>query len=214
MAGLLFPTSEDFFMSQGANGPLLCTKVNGICLMLFYSTKCVYCKKLIPIFNSISDTLNGAYFAMVNVFRARDVCTQSKQTNTPITYVPLIILYINNKPYMKYSGPHDINTIRTFVIEASQNYQKNNVGGGGEQKNYQPETKEKEIPEYSMGVPLCGMDGRCYLKFDDAYDGEEHKVSKSNGPYKGSKDAYVEQNSPYTTESANQYGAISRRRQR
>ena len=32
------------------------------------------------------------------------------------------------------------------------------------------EAPRKNIPAYTIGNPLCGEDGVCYLEFDDAYD--------------------------------------------
>ena len=41
---------------------------------------------------------------MINVMRNKQVVNNSRNTITPITYVPYILLYWNGKPYMKYNG--------------------------------------------------------------------------------------------------------------
>lgn len=198
MCGLLSPEIDDFFIDEGHGGKVLCTKIRGMCLMLFYSTRCVYCKKLIPIFKNLPNYFNGAFFAMANISRLKDLCKESKDTNTPIIYVPYILLYVDHKPYMKYNGPHDINEIKKFVIEASQSIQKkNSFGRTPEQEN----RKSNEIPEYTVGKPLCG-DGKCYLNFDDAYTdtdedyGFKHSEQNQSPLYKGYEEAYVEEKNP------------------
>ena len=50
MSGLLFLNSDDFNVLNGEKGKILSTEIKGFSLILFYSTQCEYCKKLIPIF--------------------------------------------------------------------------------------------------------------------------------------------------------------------
>jgi thiol-disulfide isomerase/thioredoxin len=167
MSGLLFPGNEDFYIARGASGPILCTKINGFSLVLFYSTQCVYCKKLIPIFRKLPSLIGGCNFAMVNVAQARQVLQQSKNTIAPIDYVPYILFYVNNKPYIRYSGPSEMKEIKEFVIEVANNVQN--------KQTFSPEKvrePEREIPDYTIGQPLCGDGERCYLEFDDAYQAE------------------------------------------
>ena len=66
---------------------------------------------------------------------------------------------------MRYNGPHDNNEIRRFVIEVANKVQ-------SKQKFSKENVKEKgkNIPEYTIGIPLCGPDDKvCYLEFDNAY---------------------------------------------
>ena len=89
----------------------------------------------------------------------------SKETITPVTYVPLIIFYTNGKPFMQYKGAYDGNDIARFVVEVAKNIQSN-------QKFSQPNAVKEQgrgIPAYTIGTPLYGTDDVCYLEFDDAY---------------------------------------------
>lgn len=164
MSGLLFLTSEDFNVQRGAKGQILCHEIQGFSLILFYSTHCVHCQGLIPIFKSLPGTIGGCQFGMINVSNNRSCVEMSKQSITPIKYVPYIVLYINGKPFMVYKGPYDAEEIRRFVIEVANNVQK-------KQQFSKAQVKEESnsIPSYTIGVPVCGDDNVCYLEFLNAY---------------------------------------------
>lgn len=158
MSSLLFLTSDDFNLQNGKNGTILGHEIKGYSLILFYSTQCVYCQQLIPIFKRMPDRVNGCQFGMINVSMNKSLIGMSRQSITPIEYVPLLILYINGSPYMRYDGPAEENEIRRFIFEVSNVVQENGFANV---------TKDKGIPAYTIGTPLCGEDGVCYLDFDD-----------------------------------------------
>jgi len=165
MSGLLFLSSDDFTVNKGSKGNILCQSIPGFSLILFYSTQCVYCQTLIPIFKTLPGTIGGCQFGMINVSSNKKCVQMSKDTIAPISYVPYIVLYIQGKPFMRYNGPHDISEIRRFVLEVANKVQS--------KQKFAPEVvkeNKKGIPEYSSGRPLCGEDDKvCYLPFDDAY---------------------------------------------
>ena len=165
MSGLLFLTTDDFAILKGTKGDILCNQIPGVSLILFYSTKCVHCHTLIPIFKKLPGTIGGCQFGMLNVSTNKDCVIKSRDTIAPITYVPYIILHVNGKPFMKYSGPHEESEIRRFVHEVANNIQ-------SKQKFSSENVKESPgngIPQYTIGHPLYGDDKRCYLEFDTAY---------------------------------------------
>lgn len=165
MSGLLFLTSDDFNISKGTKGNILCHSIPGFSLVLFYSTQCEHCKELIPIFKKLPGTIGGCQFGMINVSSNKNCIRMSKETIVPITYVPYIILYINGRPFMRYQGPYDSGEIRKFVLEVSQNV-------ANKQKFSSEKVKEDPhggIPEYTIGKPLYGDQKVCYLEFDNAY---------------------------------------------
>jgi hypothetical protein len=165
MNGLLFLSSEDFSITKGNKGNILCHGIPGFSLILFYSTQCHHCEKLIPLFKKLPGTLGGCQFGMINVSSNKKCVQMSNDTVAPIAYVPYIILYIQGKPFMRYNGPHEVEEIRRFVIEVANKVQ-------NKQKFTSETVKDdkKSIPEYTIGVPLCGPDNNvCYLEFDNAY---------------------------------------------
>jgi DNA-directed RNA polymerase subunit L len=166
MSGLLFLSSDDFTVNKGSKGNTLCNSIPGFSLILFYSTQCDYCRDLIPIFKGLPGTIAGCQFGMINVSSNKQCVQVSKNTITPLNYVPYIVLYIQGCPFMRYNGPHDPDQIRRFVIEVANKVQ-------SKQKFTNENVKEdkKSIPEYCIGTPLCGGDDkRCYLDFNKAYE--------------------------------------------
>lgn len=164
MSGLLFLTSEDFNIQKGVKGNIMCHGIPGYSLILFYSTHCVHCQGLIPIFKSLPGTIGGCQFGMINVSNNRSCVSMSKQSITPITYVPYIVLFIKGRPFMVYKGPYEAEEIRRFVIEVANNVQK-------KQQFSKTQVKEEQggIPAYTVGHPVCGDGKVCYLEFMEAY---------------------------------------------
>lgn len=158
MSSLLFLTTDDFAVSPSENGDVLHIDVRGFSLILFYSTHCVHCQKLIPIFKHLPDVVTGCQFGMINISTNRRLIAMSAASITPIKYVPLIILYINGRPYMRYDGlPHE-DDIRRFILDVS-----NAVHESG----FSQVTRERGIPSYSIGNPLYGETDVTYLEFDE-----------------------------------------------
>lgn len=163
MSGLLYFCSDDFNIAKGSKGDILCHGVQGISLLLFYSTDCVHCQTLIPMFKTLPGTIGGCQFGMLNVSNNKKCIIMSNSTVAPIKYVPYIILYVNGRPFMKYNGPHDPGEIARFVIEVSKKLQ-------SKQKFTSEHVKEDPkgvIPEYCIAHPKSNK--VCYLDFDDAY---------------------------------------------
>lgn len=169
MNGLLFLNTEDFVIQQGQKGKLLCNTIEGFSLILFYSTNCVHCKTLIPIFKNLPGTITGCHFGMVNVMNNKSIIEASQSTITKIEYVPYIVLYYNGKPYMAYAGNYTKNEILQFVVDVATNLQKKQQFSGNAQQRVT--TSENRIPEYTIGLPVTGdkRSNVCWLSFDRAY---------------------------------------------
>jgi len=165
MSGLLFLSSDDFTINRGNKGNILCHGIPGFSLILFYSTQCIHCQTLIPIFKQLPGTIGGCQFGMINVSANKKCVRMAKNTIAPIKYVPYIVLYIQGKPFMRYNGPHEGSEIRRFVIEVA-----NKVQSKQRFTSERVKEEDKGIPAYTIGHPLCGPDDKvCYLNFDDAY---------------------------------------------
>ena len=175
MSSLLFLFEDDFYVSQGKSGNVLCCNIKSTySMVLFYSTTCVHCQTLVPIFKRLATSITGCQFAITNISQQRNVIKLSEQTIMPIKYVPYMVFYNRGRPFMKYSGPNDANEILKFIKGATGNLQTRKF-------HEEPNTKHKqdyEEPEYwTNGVPkTCDDEGVCYLEFDDAY----HKNKPTN----------------------------------
>jgi hypothetical protein len=157
MSSLLFLSSEDFYTTRVQNDVSLCHNIQGFSVLLFYSTQCVHSQKAFPIFRKLPEIVNGCQFGLVNVSTNRQLIQLTQQTTTPIRYVPLIILYINGRPYMKYTGAITEPAIRQFVIDVSKSVH---------ESGFAKVAKQKGVPSYCVGQPLCGEDEVCYLEFN------------------------------------------------
>lgn len=169
MSGLLFLQSNDFIVQTGTKGDILCNSIRGVSLILFYSTKCEYCQVLIPIFKRLPGSINGCQFGMINVTNERDVVKMSSSTIAPIKYVPLIILFVGGKPFIRYDGPHDEQEIRKFLMDVTSKLQTKDKFSSDKTNPTGTGKHEKEIPAYTVGYPLCGQDEISYMEFEEAY---------------------------------------------
>ena len=171
MSGLLFLTSDDFSIQKHGKGNVMCHGIPGFSLILFYSTHCVHCQTLIPIFKKLPGTLGGCQFGMINVSTNKHCVLMSNNTIAPITYVPYIILYDNGRPYMVYKGPYDAEEIRRFIIEIANNLQKKQAFVNSNKQEQKGAKRKKQIPDYTVGIPVYGKgnDNVCYLDFNRAY---------------------------------------------
>jgi thiol-disulfide isomerase/thioredoxin len=166
MSGLLFLSIDDFKSQSTPKGSLMCSEISGFSLILFYSTACNFCQKMIPIFKSLPGSLSGCQFGMINVSKNKDIIKMSKETIAPITYVPYVILYHQGRPYMRYDGPADLTEIQNFIIEVANSIQSRQSFVDDKKDT----SKSKEIPAFTVGIPKpCDREDVCYLEYDDAY---------------------------------------------
>lgn len=170
MSGLLFLATDDFQVINGTKGQILANPIPGISLVLFYSTECVHCQKLIPIFKKFPGTMEGCQFGIINVSKNKKVVGMSQNTLAPIKYVPLIILYVDGKPFMRYDGVHTEEQIAHFVLEIANKIKTKNTFSK-ENNMVREENKEESLPEYTTGKPIKGdlKKNVCYLDFENAY---------------------------------------------
>jgi hypothetical protein len=169
MSGLLFLQTQDFNIQKGVKGDILCHGIRGLSLVIFYSTNCQYSRHLIPIFKRLPGQVGGCQFGMINISLERNIILMSKSTISEIKYVPLIILYVSGKPFIRYDGPHDENEIRRFIFEVSNKIQTKEKFTSKEVVKQAPSTSKRTIPPYASGQPLFGDSDDFYMEFSEAY---------------------------------------------
>ena len=167
--GLFFLTDENFSTQEGPKGKTMCVNLEGYALIFFYSTNCTHCQSLIPNYKKLPSSVGGCTFGMVNINASSGVVTKSKTTNAPIRYVPLIVLYINGKPFMRYDGPQEFESIKRFVIEIAQEISKN--GGKVKQQKQNLTKQAPQVPAYTIGQPKNSgpRNAVAYGAFDSVY---------------------------------------------
>ena len=123
---------------------------------------------MIPIFKKLPGQLGGCQFGMINVSMQKNIIAMSKATISEIKYVPLIILYVAGKPFIRYDGPHDENEIKRFILEVSNKIQSKEKFSNKEILKGKLNGK-KENPAYASGQPLWGDSDDFYMEFAEAY---------------------------------------------
>jgi thioredoxin-like negative regulator of GroEL len=166
MSSILFLTSHDFTITGKGEDKQLTTQISGLSLILFYSPNCKYCTDVVPIFKQLPSLLNGCQFGIINVNTNKEIIEMSKDTTSPLTYVPFIVIYYKGEPYWSYSGPPTVTDIKNFIVEIAQKISKENKMQFME-KEADKTRKNKLTREYCIGEPLCGEDGVCYLQVDE-----------------------------------------------
>lgn len=177
--GIYFFNNDDFTVRHNQKGKLLTftEEYKGLYLVLFYSKECKYCDQLMTQFKQLPQSIMGCRFVMVNINQNPEIVEKSKQTISPISYVPDLILYVNGLPYVRYDGPNELNDIKQFILDISSKLEKTSFLSEerppDEIQEQHINIEENAIPEYTVGMPLCGSSkdvyGRCYLEFDNAY---------------------------------------------
>ena len=125
--GIYFLSKNNFHVKESLDGKILAldNDMKGINLVLFYSNECEHCNKVISEFKKLPEYIFGCNFSMINVNQNTEVVKLSKQTISPLSYVPELILFIDNIPYMKYEGEVTIPELQKFIKETSANIEKN-----------------------------------------------------------------------------------------
>ena len=121
MVATLYLSSSDFEIKEDDNILKMCTKIPGMSMICFYSTQCEHCADLVPIFKQLPLMHQGCQFGLINVGKHRNhnIIQASQQTNTPLTHVPFIIMYINGYPYMKFDDNPTPENLIKFIKHVS-----------------------------------------------------------------------------------------------
>ena len=114
--------------------------------------------RLLPIIKEIPKRYQGCRIGIINVGKQenRSLVQLSSSTNTPIKYVPYMILYVNNKPLMRYDDSHSVDAIIEFIKKIAHEIQQKQV--------FSSETEDDQGPR-----ALCGEFGCCYVTTDQLF---------------------------------------------
>lgn len=110
-------STNSFIIQQSAKGPAYCSRIHGMSITFFYSTKCPHCKRFMPVFQSLAQHVRGLQFTVLDIGRNKGVLQHSKATITPITHVPFIVIYINGVPFEIYNGPNTFEHLYRYLTQ-------------------------------------------------------------------------------------------------
>lgn len=156
--GIYFLSSKDFDVQDSIDGKLLSLNadIKGLNLVLFYSNECKYCDEVITEFKKLPHHIFGCSFSMINLNQNPNVTSLSRDTITKLTYVPELILFLDNLPYSKFEGEAKLEEIQTFIREVSKNLENHSFTRNVESNLIKEEVQIKdELPHCKKSKKVC-----------------------------------------------------------
>lgn len=156
MSAISFLDSSNFVLI-GTQNKTLGINLSGPVLVFFKMAESDPCKIFEPVFVSLSNSDLRVAYAVLDVSRYRDVVLWSRKTSTPITGVPVLILYVNGKPHAKFNGTKNIPSLQNFITQALQT-----ISASGGQKPFSPPGRGNiygSAPPSQAGDPRHQMAG-------------------------------------------------------
>lgn len=121
--------SEQHFSLVGQQKKSMILNISQQPVLVFFKTnECPACSNFEPLFNSLSNNEKRVIFAILNLSQYKNVAKMSTVTTTPISAVPFILLYISGKPFARFTGKKDVQSLTSFIGKAL-----GQAGGGGAQ---------------------------------------------------------------------------------
>lgn len=118
MANITYLSSEDFIVMGTRQKTLGITSGGNV--LVFFKMRCANCAEFEPIFAKLANKENRVTHAILDLTQNKDVAISSRETNTPIMAVPVLILYVNGRPHALFKGKKNITSIQAFITKALQ----------------------------------------------------------------------------------------------
>jgi len=139
----------------------------GNVLVFFKLQGCQGCAAFEPIFHQLSNEDRRVSYGILDLTYNRDIVQLSRSTTTPIQKVPHLILYSEGRPYARFKGEKNIQSLKNFISDATpqqtpqkpsfvQPQQQNMYGGPPTRGNvYMPESQppRQAINMANSGIP-------------------------------------------------------------
>jgi hypothetical protein len=121
MSSIAFLAATDFDL-KGSQNKYLRLKLGGPVLVFFKmnSNESDPCRQFEPIFVQLSKTDPRISYGVLDISLHPNVVYMSRTSSTPITAVPVLILYINGVPHSKFSGNKNLPSLKNFITQALQ----------------------------------------------------------------------------------------------
>ena len=157
----MYLTSRDFTVNDGQ-----LVKINdqGYSFVFIYTNSCKWCHDLMPAFKRLSTIVRGVNFQYMDMANDNYILMDmSAMTNTPIEYVPFLILFLNGKQIAHFSpddnNPNIIEQMESFIVSNTRRQPNGNSSF----------EVESDIPPYSLGIPYNRGTRKVCKLFNDAY---------------------------------------------
>lgn len=119
MASILYLEKNNFVII-GTRDKVLGINLEGIVLVYFKMSGDKNCASFDPTFARLAQKDQRVTCAILDVTSNRDVVVWARQTKTPISAVPLLILYVNGRPHAKFNGAKNERSLESFITGALQ----------------------------------------------------------------------------------------------
>ncbi len=169
--------ADSFRKLKGSKGYVLgIPNANNLTLVMFYSTQCEYCDQAMPELARLSRHLREnnlpIQVAVCDVGKNRAVIKEASETVDPIKYVPYSVIYLKDRPYVRYNGNKVAEEMFKYLIEVMRRIDTKQQFVRSDARNGQQEDEEKdEAPQApGMGVPynMVTEQSVCYLTNEEA----------------------------------------------
>jgi thiol-disulfide isomerase/thioredoxin len=136
----------------------------GYFLVFFFTRECVFCRDVEQAFSRLANFVRGVNFVKMDVaqnnWAVRDLANRTK---TPITYVPLIVLFSNGKQIGRFSHDEEqpnnnFHKLKKFIVDITT-----------KNANEMKATVNSFIPDYTIGRPGNHAQRRVCKLYNEAY---------------------------------------------
>jgi hypothetical protein len=171
------------FTVVGSRQKTLGINLPGNVFVFFKMQGCDNCAQFDPIFAALSRSEGRVSCAILDITQNRDVVLWSRNTSTPITAVPVLVLYIDGRPHAKFNGTRNILSIQAFITKALQ---QKPVGSSQQQfMPHQPPSHQGQSNMYGGGYAGGGNPGGATQSSGKPYMPEIGTAPSMKGIIKG-----------------------------
>lgn len=146
-------------------------------LLMFYSTKCEYCEQAMPELQKLNDVLKKnslpIQVAICDVGRNPQIIQEAQQTVDPIRYVPYMIIYQRDRPYLRYNGKKIAEEMFSYLMEVLKRVDTRQQFVNNSSSQQAAQEEEENNSQYASGIPynMVCQDGMCYLTTEEVHTG-------------------------------------------
>jgi thioredoxin-like negative regulator of GroEL len=117
-------------------------------LILFKMDSCPACTGFEPVFVQLAKEERRVAYGVVNISSDSQVAKMSRNTTTPVSSVPFLLLYKDGRPIAKFTGKRNIPSIKSFIEKALKSVPPS------QQSFAQPRSQEKIVDNFrNRGQP-------------------------------------------------------------
>lgn len=168
-----------FKKMKGNRGYILgIPSATNLTLMMFYSDRCEYCEQAMPELVKLNNALRGKNLpiqvAICNVGENPQVIQEAQQTVDPIKYVPYMIIYQRDRPYLRYNGKKIAEEMFSYLMEVLKRVDtRQQFVNAAPSAQAAAQDEEESSSAYQSGIPynMVCQDGMCYLTTEEVHTG-------------------------------------------